>query len=139
MLETEETAASEVPVETKCCRRCGGVYDIAAFRRRRRDSEKRVAVCKFCRRVIDQARYKKGRDGAEQQAALQALTYLESNRSLTRRLAFLDSAIDKFGGPVEFADALHEVYESTNDRRIKFKCLKAILDVAVAPKKQTSF
>lgn len=138
MLEIEEAGASEVPIETKCCRRCGGVYDIAAFRRRHRDSEKRVAVCKFCRRIIDQARYKKGRDGAEQQAALQALTYLESNRSLTRRLAFLDSMIDKFGGPIEFANAIHDVYENTNDRRIKFKCLKAILNVALAPKNQPS-
>lgn len=67
------------------------------------------------------------------------MAYLGSNRSLIRRLAFLKSAIDKFGGPVEFANALHEVYESTNDRRIKFKCLKAILDVALAPKKQQSF
>jgi hypothetical protein len=43
---------------------CGGVYDISAFRPRRRDSEKRVAVCKFCRRIIDQARYQKGRNEA---------------------------------------------------------------------------
>ena len=139
MLVNEETAASEAPIETKCCRRCGGVYDVTAFRPRRRGSEKRVAVCRFCRRIIDQARYKKSRDGAEQLAALQALTYLGSNRSLTRRLAFLDSAIDKFGGPVEFADAIHDVYATANDKRLKFKCLKAILDVALAPKKQTSF
>ena len=138
MLVTEETADSDVPNETKCCRRCGGVYDIAAFRRRRRDSDKRVAVCRYCRRIIDQARYKKGRDRVEQRAALEALTYLGSNRSLTRRLAFLDSVIDKFGGPVEFANAIHDVYETTNDKRIKFKCLKAILNVAVAPKKQHS-
>lgn len=138
MLVTEETASSEVPIETKCCRLCGGVYDATAFRRRRRDSEKRVAVCKFCRRIIDQARYRKGRDGAVQQAALEAVTYLGSNRSLIRRLAFLDSVMDKFGGPVEFADAIHDVYESTNDKRLKFKCLKAILDVALTPKKQHS-
>jgi len=55
---------------------------------------------------------------------------------LTRRLAFLDSVIEKFGGPGEFADAIHDVYESTNDKRIKFKCLRAILNVALAPKKQ---
>ena len=138
MLETEETTASDVPTETKCCRRCGGVYDIAAFRRRRRDSEKRVAVCRHCRSIVDKSRYKQGRDRAEQQAALEALTYLGSNRSLTRRLAFLDSVINKFGGPVEFADAIHGVYESTYDKRIKFKCLKAILNFALAPNKQHS-
>jgi hypothetical protein len=136
---TEETTVSKAPAETKSCSLCGGVYEIAAFRRRRRNSEKRVAVCKYCRRVIDQARYQKGRNEYTHRMTLDVLSYLRSNRSLIRRLAFLDSAMDKFGGPVEFADALHEVHESTNDGRIKFKCLKAMLDVALAPKKQQSF
>ena len=117
---------------TKVCRSCGIPREIEAFRRLRRGSDKRVAVCRFCRRLIDQSRYRKGRDKAKRKETIEALTFMRSNRSLACRMVFFDAMIQEFGGPVQFAQAVREVFESTGDRNLKFKCLKVAVDIAEA-------
>ena len=120
------------PAEFKSCRSCGLPHKIEDFRRVKRGASRRVAVCRECRNLIDKARYSKDADQAKQSAAVEVLTHLQGRRSMARRMVFLDAAMDRFGGPEGFAQAVHRVFEATRDARIQLKCLKTVVDIARA-------
>jgi len=116
----------------RACRNCGIARDIDDFRRLRKDCEKRVAVCRECRNLIDKTRYRKSRDASIHQATIESLVRLQNRSSLARRIVFLDELLARYGGPARFAKEVKRVFDETGDRRIQFRCLQVAVDVMTA-------
>lgn len=124
----ESSTATDTTSQTKCCRHCGGEFPLSDFRRLSRDSSQRVATCRHCRRLLDQARRARKSDSQRDVAIRMMLDAIERTASTRRRTAFLDEALTQLGGPRGFAAELHTVYASTPDVRTKFRVLKMIAD-----------
>ncbi len=132
------TEISPTAPPMKSCRHCGYERPLDHFRRLRRDSDKRVATCRTCRRVKDRVREAKQHDAARYRELSQSLEALAKCSSQRRCLTFLDAMMRQFGGPREFAAELHRCYGFTTDRRLKFRILRMMVDAMLATENQRS-
>jgi hypothetical protein len=85
--------------EHRICRGCNRRLPVNQFRRVRKDSVKRRARCRDCRRIEDQAK----RDGADRRTIAAALAEVRRRQSVNAILGVVQETAAKFGGLNAFA------------------------------------
>lgn len=105
-------AAPSAPVATRRCRCCYCVLPVTEFRRLRRDSEKRVAQCRDCRRNKDAIRRNIFYDRERAKETYRNLNRLRRTVEALERASVIDEMIQRYNGAAAFADEVIGAYRS---------------------------